>query len=52
MSFHVFAHDKKTIHAVIRSLEAISLGWERSRDPDTYNIWHSSKTNDVVSVTA
>jgi len=27
-----------------RSFEAILLGWNMSRDPDLYDIWHSSKT--------
>ena len=27
-----------------RSFEAIILGWSMSRDPDLYDIWHSSKT--------
>jgi len=27
-----------------RSFDAILLGWSMSRDPDLYDIWHSSKT--------
>ena len=27
-----------------RSFDAIVLGWSMSRDPDLYDIWHSSKT--------
>ena len=27
-----------------RSFDAIILGWSMSRDPDLYDIWHSSKT--------
>ncbi len=27
-----------------RSFDAIILGWQMSRDPDLYDIWHSSKT--------
>ena len=27
-----------------RQFEAIILGWGLSRDPDCYDIWHSSKT--------
>ena len=27
-----------------RSFDAILLGWNMSRDPDLYDIWHSSKT--------
>lgn len=27
-----------------RSFEAIILGWNMNRDPDLYDIWHSSKT--------
>jgi peptide/nickel transport system substrate-binding protein len=27
-----------------RSFDAIILGWNMSRDPDLYDIWHSSKT--------
>ncbi|MGA1863458.1 MAG: peptide-binding protein [bacterium] len=29
-----------------RKFEAIILGWSLSRDPDLYNIWHSSKTGE------
>jgi peptide/nickel transport system substrate-binding protein len=29
-----------------RNFEAILLGWALSRDPDSYDIWHSSKTKE------
>lgn len=29
-----------------RSFEAVLLGWSLSRDPDNYDIWHSSKTKE------
>ena len=29
-----------------KSFEAVLLGWSLSRDPDNYDIWHSSKTRE------
>jgi peptide/nickel transport system substrate-binding protein len=29
-----------------RNFEAVLLGWSLSRDPDNYDIWHSSKTKE------
>jgi peptide/nickel transport system substrate-binding protein len=36
------------IHQYIdkRNFEAVVLGWSLSRDPDCYNIWHSSQINE------
>ena len=29
-----------------RNFDAVVMGWSLTRDPDCYDIWHSSKTNE------